>query len=167
MNLESFYLCGHSFGAYLSLIYAQKHPERVDHLILADGWGLSSPRNLSEDEVKVRRTLRWRLLEFIYHNASPFFFSRALGTYGKKLFLRTATYISRRFYFLYDGKKIEDPVAHYLYHSNSKTPATGELAFRELSLPIARPKRSLEGKQAHFFFQFLLSTCLRYQTREN
>ena len=40
LKLEKFVLLGHSFGAYLSYFYLLKYPQRVQHLILADPWGM-------------------------------------------------------------------------------------------------------------------------------
>lgn len=38
-GLERFVLMGHSLGAFISLVFAARHPERVDRLILVDGGG--------------------------------------------------------------------------------------------------------------------------------
>src|SRR5512139_2773302 len=45
-GLERPVLMGHSLGAFISLVFAAEHPERVDRLILVDGGG-----KLSEDQM--------------------------------------------------------------------------------------------------------------------
>jgi len=39
LNLERPVLMGHSLGAFISLVFAAQHPQRVDRLILVDGGG--------------------------------------------------------------------------------------------------------------------------------
>ena len=39
MGLEKVNLLGHSFGGYISALYALKYPDNLNHLILADPWG--------------------------------------------------------------------------------------------------------------------------------
>jgi len=39
LNLERPVLMGHSLGAFISLVFAAEHPQRVDRLILVDGGG--------------------------------------------------------------------------------------------------------------------------------
>ena len=46
LGLERVVLMGHSLGAFISLIFGAKHPERVDRIILVDGGG-----KLSEDQL--------------------------------------------------------------------------------------------------------------------
>merc|ERR1712110_636734 len=40
VGLNRMNLLGHSFGAYLCTVYALKYPQHIQHLILADPWGL-------------------------------------------------------------------------------------------------------------------------------
>ncbi len=46
LGLERPVLMGHSLGAFISLVFAAQHPERVDRLILVDGGG-----KLSKDQM--------------------------------------------------------------------------------------------------------------------
>ena len=46
LGLERVVLMGHSLGAFISLMFGAKHPERVDRIILVDGGG-----KLSEDQL--------------------------------------------------------------------------------------------------------------------
>lgn len=52
---EKVYLCGHSYGGYLSLMYAQKHPERIDKLFLNSPVG-TQPYEVGRDPLSVRYT---------------------------------------------------------------------------------------------------------------
>ena len=46
LRLEQVVLMGHSLGAFISLVFGAKYPERVDRIILVDGGG-----KLSEDQL--------------------------------------------------------------------------------------------------------------------
>ena len=52
MQLDKFVLLGHSFGGYLSFFYMLKHPNRVQHLILADPWGEFACRDIPKLRLK-------------------------------------------------------------------------------------------------------------------
>ncbi|KAJ1804222.1 hypothetical protein LPJ75_005646, partial [Coemansia sp. RSA 2598] len=43
MGLEKMTLCGHSFGGYMSALYALKYPERVERLVLISPIGVPRP----------------------------------------------------------------------------------------------------------------------------
>ncbi|KAJ2366576.1 hypothetical protein IW150_005907 [Coemansia sp. RSA 2607] len=43
MGLEKMTLCGHSFGGYMSALYALKYPERVEKLVLVSPIGIPEP----------------------------------------------------------------------------------------------------------------------------
>ncbi|KAJ1892751.1 hypothetical protein LPJ66_006157 [Kickxella alabastrina] len=43
MGLETMTLCGHSFGGYMSALYAMKYPERVEKLVLISPIGIPEP----------------------------------------------------------------------------------------------------------------------------
>ena len=41
MKIPNFIICGHSMGGFVAFSYALSYPERLQHLILADPWGLT------------------------------------------------------------------------------------------------------------------------------
>jgi len=48
LGLERVVLMGHSLGAFISLVFAARHPERTERLILVDGGGKLSPEQMDE-----------------------------------------------------------------------------------------------------------------------
>ncbi|OWY96368.1 Serine protease, partial [Phytophthora megakarya] len=49
VNLDRFILCGHSMGAMYSTYYAEKYPQRIEHLILISPAGVNSSGLKQED----------------------------------------------------------------------------------------------------------------------
>jgi len=43
MGIEQFDIAGHSFGGYMAVAYALKHPTRVSSVVLVSPAGLSGP----------------------------------------------------------------------------------------------------------------------------
>ena len=65
MNLEQMVLMGHSLGGYIAVAYAERHPARVERLILVSAVGTPEPpKELSEA-----------------HEAAPFAFKMVLGAW--------------------------------------------------------------------------------------
>ena len=81
MGLEKFNLLGHSFGGYISVLYALKYPDHLNHLILADPWGFPEARDPEEFGLS---PLKLALLKKI-SNMNVFSFLRAAGPLGKLL----------------------------------------------------------------------------------
>ena len=81
MGLEKFNLLGHSFGGYISVLYALKYPDHLNHLILADPWGFPEARDPEEFGLS---PLQLALLKKI-SNMNAFSFLRAAGPLGKLL----------------------------------------------------------------------------------
>jgi pimeloyl-ACP methyl ester carboxylesterase len=56
-GLERPVLMGHSLGAFISLVFAAKHPERVNRLILVDGGGKLSDTQMAKVFVGIKPSL--------------------------------------------------------------------------------------------------------------
>ena len=57
LNLERPVLMGHSLGAFISLVFAARHPKRVDRLILVDGGGKLSKDQMDQVFVGIKPSL--------------------------------------------------------------------------------------------------------------
>ena len=79
MGLEKLNLLGHSFGGYISALYALKYPDHLHHLILADPWGFPEVSDPEEFGLP-----SWKLVKKIFC-MNAFSFLRAAGPFGKLL----------------------------------------------------------------------------------
>lgn len=57
LRIERVYLMGHSLGAFISLVFAAKHPERVEKLVLVDGGGNLGQQQLNHVFEAIRSSL--------------------------------------------------------------------------------------------------------------
>lgn len=126
MNLDKMILLGHSFGGYLSTLYAMRHPERVAHLILADPWGFQE-----RQQAPRRKFPLWvRALAFTFRNTNPLAVWRISGPYGLSLVQKVRADLREKF-----RPKLGDECHKflvYIYHCNTQEPPTGENAFMAL-----------------------------------
>jgi pimeloyl-ACP methyl ester carboxylesterase len=126
MDLDRFTLLGHSFGAYLSSVYALQHPSRVDHLLLADPWGV--PR---KPDISTRKTtFFWKFVTTAASHMNPLSIIRVLGPFGPGLIERFRRDINDKFTHLYEHSTL---MTRYIYHLNAQEPS-GESAFHTLTL---------------------------------
>ncbi len=138
------YLAGHSFGGHIAGHFALRHPGEVQHLIMLDPWGLAERRARAPGS---KVPLSYRALSYLSERISPFSVMR-LGpeSMGKSLLRRARGDITRKFAPLFGSDLAAEVVSDYIYHTNSLLPATGEDAFRALSIPIAFARFPLEEK---------------------
>jgi len=135
LNLTGFTLLGHSLGGYLSACYCLKDPKHVSYLILADPWGIPKKPETSETNLP----LKWRLLgkTFSLLN-SPLSALRAAGPYGPGLISKFRPDLSEKWSHLFT----DDTLENYIYHLCANPPS-GEVAFKELSIPFGWAKNPL------------------------
>lgn len=57
LNLKQPVLMGHSLGAFISLVFSAKHPQRVDRLILVDGGGKLSDLQMAKVFASIKPSL--------------------------------------------------------------------------------------------------------------
>ncbi|KAF9584969.1 hypothetical protein BGW38_004452 [Lunasporangiospora selenospora] len=159
-QIEKFVLVGHSLGGYLSAVYALKHPDRVEKLILVSPVGipenpeaqnapLPPPPQASDDaEISSRvapeaaaprsttppppgSLFRRMAMGAWERNITPQSIMRWTGPFGPSL---VAAYTSRRFAFLEEAE-LRD-LNNYIYHISSKS-GSGEYAMSTILAPGA------------------------------
>lgn len=144
MNVKKMILLGHSFGGFLSCGYSMKHPERVEHLILADPWGFTPSPDLKQYSLWKRSLIRMSGV------VSPLWIVRAAGPLGPVIMRKGRPDIVEKYE--HAVEKHDKTIAKYVYHCNTQ-PTTGEKAFRYLLDVGAYPKfpmkdRLLKGLRA-------------------
>lgn len=138
-GIDKFILLGHSFGGYLSASYALRHPERIAHVILADPWGVQD-RQSSPNRGTYRFPMWVRAVNSIFQHFNPLAVLRVTGPYGPSLVQRFRGDLREKF-----RPKLNDDCdkfLSYIYHCNAQR-ATGETAFKSLTLPFGWPKNPL------------------------
>jgi pimeloyl-ACP methyl ester carboxylesterase len=140
------YLAGHSFGGYIAGQFALHHPGEVKHLIMLDPWGLAERKERPPDQPV---SWSYKAVSFLSTRVSPLSLVR-LGpeSFGKSLIRRARGDITAKFAPLFGDELAGEVISDYIYHSNSQTPATGEEAFRVLSIPVAYARFPLEKELA-------------------
>jgi len=130
LGLKKFTLLGHSMGGFLAGIYAIKHPEQLERLILADPWGVPS----KPDDLPKETSLRWRAITSLVGMVkSPFALLRAAGPLGQRLLKRIRPDLGNKFTALLGSS---DDFHSYVYHCNVQEPS-GEHAFHAFTVPAA------------------------------
>eukprot|EP01135_Chromosphaera_perkinsii_P003532 Nk52_evm5s247 gene=Nk52_evmTU5s247 len=119
VGIEKFTFVGHSFGGYLSGLYALKYPDRVSKLVLLSPVGVPAKSEEAKKKFEnFRKTLPWYARALVgtvewgwTNNISPQSLVRGAGPYGKRL---VSGYVYRRFVGLTDEEyKV---MAEYAYH---------------------------------------------------
>eukprot|EP00026_Physarum_polycephalum_P009685 Phypoly_transcript_09818.p1 GENE.Phypoly_transcript_09818~~Phypoly_transcript_09818.p1 ORF type:complete len:410 (+),score=50.01 Phypoly_transcript_09818:121-1230(+) len=137
VGLKKFVLLGHSFGGYISALYALKHHEKVAHLVLADPWGVPS---LAKDLEPRQLTMRQKLIVSLVSMSSPLLLMRAAGPYGPSLVAKTRPDLPAKFGHLHNSPEV---VVNYVYHINAQSPPTGEQGFSILTESLGWAKNPL------------------------
>lgn len=137
-GLERFVLLGHSMGGYLAAIYALRHPERIQRLILASPVGLPEQTEAGV-AVTGRRMPSW-VTRLWNANYTPQGVMRGLGPFGPRM---AAGYINGRFSFLPPGER--QLLGNYFYHICADKPS-GEYALAALLAPGAWAREPLHRR---------------------
>lgn len=140
MGLNKFILLGHSLGGYLSASYALRYPEHIQHLILADPWGMN------EKPADGRRSIpfAFRVIVGIVSHFNPMAAIRALGPWGPGLVKRYRPGLAQ----IFATKWGDEQLLHdYIYHCNAQTPS-GEAGFKSLTWSLGWAKRPMIHRMA-------------------
>lgn len=135
MGLDKMILLGHSFGGYVSMAYALKYPERIQHLILSDPWGFAIlPAGIADRHTDFKPEFdslpRWiQLGNSLLNTCNLLAPLRALGPLGPWLTQLTQFDTNKRASELWNDKDMVE----YIYHCNAQNP-TGEDAFRNMNV---------------------------------
>ena len=124
MNIPKMILLGHSLGGFICSMYAMKHPDRVEHLILADPWGFTPAPEMKEHSFFKRQLIR------IFKIIKPFSMIRAAGPLAPRFLRSTRRDIVEKFESVFEDHQ-KKTVSEYIYHCNNIR-NTGEQAFHRL-----------------------------------
>lgn len=148
VGLKKMILLGHSFGGYLSAAYALRHPNNVQHLILADPWGfLEKPVDL----VQRYNIPFWvRAIFAVARHFNPLATLRLSGPFGPSMIKRLRPDLIGKFdsLFPYDMPeeerfaKLNEIIPSYLFHCNAHSPS-GESAFHSMMTGAAWAKHPM------------------------
>lgn len=126
VNIEKMILAGHSFGAFLAASYALTHPQRIQHLILADPWGF--PEKPADVNQKYNVPLWVKGISYLIQPLNPLWAVRAAGPFGQWIVEKTRPDIMKKFSSVV---KDETLIPNYIYQCNAQTPS-GESAFHSM-----------------------------------
>ena len=125
LGLKKMNLLGHSFGGYLTGLYALQYPQNINLLVLADPWGMTEK---PEDWKPRRKIPGWaKALGSVLINFNPLWGLRASGPAGPWLVSRMRPDLMRKYEDLL-GMGNTTLISEYLFHCNAQDP-TGEAAF--------------------------------------
>merc|ERR1712106_220940 len=139
LGIEKMNLFGHSFGGYLTGLYALQHPDYINLLVLADPWGMTEkpldwkPRRKIPEWAKALGSL---LMKF-----NPLAGLRASGPAGPWLVSKMRPDLRRKYEDLL-GPGNTTLISDYLFHCNAQDP-TGESAFHSLMTGFGWPRNPL------------------------
>ncbi|KAJ1957214.1 hypothetical protein EC988_000948 [Linderina pennispora] len=162
MGIEKMLLLGHSFGGYMSALYAMKYPEHVERLVLVSPIGLPEPPadlaerlkngtvrqpKRPEDDDKAadakpsfkRNVMFGMAMSLWERNYTPQWLVRMAGPYGRRLI---NFYVSK-FSFLSDKERAD--LAAYAYQI-SVLPGSSEYALGNSLRPGAFARRPLVSR---------------------
>lgn len=126
MNIRKMILCGHSFGAYLACSYALVYPDHIQHLILADSWGMpKKPENVNQ---KYNVPFWVQAVAYAVQPLNPLWMIRAVGPFGQWVVEKTRPDIMKKFNAVV---RDETAIAKYIHQCNAQSP-TGESAFHSM-----------------------------------
>ncbi|KAG2761763.1 hypothetical protein Pcac1_g26376 [Phytophthora cactorum] len=136
LNLDRFILCGHSMGAMYSTYFAEKYPQRVEHLMLISPAGVNSSSLKQED---LPSFLKFTALFYItpmsvIRFAGPLGPSLVRWSWRQRIKWTPATNIVR------SGEADFGLITDYCYH-NWALQASGDIAFYTHLHPGASARR--------------------------
>jgi pimeloyl-ACP methyl ester carboxylesterase len=119
-------LCGHSMGGFLGCAYALTYPDRVQHLILADAWGMAEKP--ADVNTKYNVPIWVKAIAFAVQPLNPLWVLRAAGPWGQWVVEKTRPDIMKKFNSVVQDEKA---IPTYIHQCNVQNP-TGESAFHSM-----------------------------------
>ena len=139
-GIDKMILAGHSMGGYLGVAYCEKHPERVERLILISPVGvpeeseaIKTQRKQSSSSSSFSTMLRRWLYETAFGlGGTPGLIIRTVGGRG-----HLEKYVAARLPCITDKDGERDAVTDYLYANASLPPSFGEMCANRFLTPYA------------------------------